>query len=170
MIRLVLALLAVAALAGCQQTGSSSSSSSSTSTGATATPSTAQPAPQPGTAPGEQTSAKEVSLPSGLHYQDLVVGDGALAESGSQVAVHYTGWLTDGTQFDSSRNSGQPLQFQIGAGSMIRGMEDGVRGMRVGGKRKLRIPPDLAYGSSGMGGVIPPDATLIFDVELLNVR
>ncbi len=109
-------------------------------------------------------------MPSGLKYVDLKVGDGALAETGKTVSVHYTGWLTDGTKFDSSLDRGQPFSFDLGGGHVIRGWDEGVVGMRVGGKRKLTIPPDLGYGSRGGGGVIPPGATLIFDVELLGVR
>ncbi|HTM58331.1 MAG TPA: FKBP-type peptidyl-prolyl cis-trans isomerase [Candidatus Udaeobacter sp.] len=110
-------------------------------------------------------------MPSGLKYQDLKVGDGAVAENGTTVSVHYTGWLTDGTKFDSSVDRGQPFSFHLGAGQVIRGWDEGVRGMRVGGKRKLTIPPDLGYGAAGTpGGPIPPNATLIFDVELKDVH
>ena len=110
-------------------------------------------------------------MPSGLKYQDLKVGDGAVAENGMTVSVHYTGWLTDGTKFDSSVDRGQPFSFHLGAGQVIRGWDEGVRGMRVGGKRKLTIPPDLGYGAAGTpGGPIPPNATLVFDVELKDVH
>jgi FKBP-type peptidyl-prolyl cis-trans isomerase FkpA len=110
-------------------------------------------------------------MPSGLKYQDLKVGDGAIAESGKTVQVHYTGWLTDGTKFDSSVDRGQPFSFRLGAGNVIRGWDEGVKGMRIGGKRKLTIPPDLGYGAAGTpGGPIPPNATLVFDVELLDVH
>jgi FKBP-type peptidyl-prolyl cis-trans isomerase len=109
-------------------------------------------------------------MPSGLKYQDLVVGTGAEAAAGKIVSVHYTGWLTDGTKFDSSVDSGQPYPFQLGAGSVIRGWDEGVAGMKVGGKRKLTIPPALAYGPGGRPPVIPPNATLVFDVELLGVN
>jgi FKBP-type peptidyl-prolyl cis-trans isomerase len=107
-------------------------------------------------------------LPNGLKYQDLKVGDGALAESGKTISVHYTGWLTDNTQFDSSVGRG-PFNFQLGSGNVIKGWDEGVKGMRVGGKRKLTIPPDMAYGASG-SGPIPPNSTLIFEVELLGVQ
>lgn len=107
---------------------------------------------------------------SGLQYQDQVLGDGTKAEAGKTVHVHYTGWLTDGTKFDSSLDRGQPFQFVLGEGMVIRGWDEGVSGMAVGGKRRLVIPPDLGYGSRGAGGVIPPDATLVFEVELLDVR
>jgi FKBP-type peptidyl-prolyl cis-trans isomerase len=107
---------------------------------------------------------------SGLTYWDIVVGTGATAVSGRPVRVHYTGWLTDGKKFDSSVDRGQPFQFPLGGGQVIRGWDEGVAGMKVGGKRQLRIPPALGYGARGAGGVIPPNATLIFDVELLEVR
>ena len=107
---------------------------------------------------------------SGLKYQDLESGEGAAAEPGRQVTVHYTGWLTDGTRFDSSHDRNQPFTFTLGKGQVIRGWDEGVAGMRVGGKRKLTIPPHLGYGPRGAGGVIPPNATLIFEVELLEVR
>ena len=106
---------------------------------------------------------------SGLHYQDLTVGDGATAQAGDSVSVHYTGWLTDGTKFDSSVDRGEPFTFHLGAGQVIPGWDEGVAGMRVGGKRKLVIPPELGYGDRGAGGVIPGGATLVFDVELLEV-
>jgi len=109
-------------------------------------------------------------LPDGLKYEDLKVGTGPTAENGMKVSVHYTGWLTDGTKFDSSLDRGQPFQFQLGGGNVIRGWDEGVKGMKVGGKRRLTIPPDLGYGAQGAGGVIPPNATLKFEVELLNVQ
>lgn len=107
---------------------------------------------------------------SGLEIQELKVGEGAEAKAGATVDVHYTGWLLDGTEFDSSVHRGKPFSFHLGAGEVIRGWDEGVAGMKVGGKRKLRIPADLGYGSRGAGGVIPGNATLIFDVELLGVR
>jgi FKBP-type peptidyl-prolyl cis-trans isomerase len=109
-------------------------------------------------------------MPNGLKYVDLKVGDGQLAETGMTAQVHYTGWLTDGTKFDSSVDRGQPFSFKLGAGQVIRGWDEGVKGMRVGGKRKLTIPPDMGYGAAGAGGVIPPNATLVFDVELLGLQ
>lgn len=105
---------------------------------------------------------------SGLKYEDLLEGDGALAAAGQQVSVHYTGWLTDGSKFDSSVDRNQPFAFALGRGMVIRGWDEGVVGMKVGGKRKLTIPPQLAYGAQGAGGVIPPNATLVFEVELLE--
>ena len=106
---------------------------------------------------------------SGLKYEDLVDGEGDLAASGQMVSVHYTGWLTDGTKFDSSVDRNDPFSFPLGAGRVIRGWDEGVAGMKVGGKRKLTIPPQLGYGAQGAGGVIPPNATLVFEVELLKI-
>lgn len=108
-------------------------------------------------------------LASGLVYQDVVIGDGKMAEPGLAVSVHYTGTLTDGTKFDSSIDRGQPIQFVLGSGRVIQGWEQGIKGMRVGGKRKLTIPPDLGYGAEG-DRVIPPNATLLFDIELISVK
>lgn len=105
---------------------------------------------------------------SGLRYYDLVMGDGPVVQNGMQVTVHYTGWLTDGRQFDSSLDRGEPFSFVIGRGQLIPGWEEGVLGMQVGGRRQLVIPPELGYGSQGAGGVIPPNATLIFEVEVLS--
>jgi len=106
---------------------------------------------------------------SGLQYWDIKVGTGRTADRGNTVKVHYTGWLTSGKKFDSSVG-GQPFQFRIGAHQVIAGWEEGVTGMKVGGKRQLRIPPDLAYGKEGYPGAIPPNATLVFDIELLRVE
>jgi len=108
--------------------------------------------------------------PSGLEYWDIKAGTGAVAQSGHKVKVHYTGWLTNGKKFDSSVDRGQPFEFMLGAGQVIKGWDEGVAGMKVGGKRQLKIPPNLGYGAAGAGGVIPPNATLIFDVELLGVQ
>jgi len=110
------------------------------------------------------------TLPDGLQIADLAVGTGNEAMSGKMVTVHYTGTLTDGVKFDSSLDRGTPFTFTLGVGQVIRGWDEGVMGMKVGGKRKLVIPPDLGYGSQGIGGVIPPNATLIFEVELLDVK
>lgn len=115
-------------------------------------------------------SNQEVTTPSGLKYIDQVVGTGEVAVAGKTVNVHYTGWLENGKKFDSSVDRGQAFSFPLGAGRVIKGWDEGVQGMKVGGKRKLTIPSDLGYGSRGAGGVIPPNATLIFDVELLGVR
>jgi len=107
---------------------------------------------------------------SGLVYEDLNNGDGEEAVVGHKVTVHYTGWLEDGTKFDSSVDRNDPFVFALGRGMVIKGWEEGVCGMKVGGKRKLTIPSELGYGANGAGGIIPPNATLIFDVELLGVE
>jgi FKBP-type peptidyl-prolyl cis-trans isomerase FkpA len=112
--------------------------------------------------------AMSTTTPSGLIIDELVVGAGAAAAAGQQVTVHYTGWLTDGTKFDSSKDRGDPFIFPLGAGRVIKGWDEGVQGMKVGGKRKLTIPSALGYGARGAGGVIPPNATLVFEVELLG--
>ena len=109
-------------------------------------------------------------MASNVKVEDLVVGTGVEAIKGKMVSVHYTGWLTDGTKFDSSKDRDQPFQFSLGRGQVIQGWDQGVQGMKVGGKRKLTIPPELGYGAEGAGGVIPPNATLVFEVELLGVR
>jgi FKBP-type peptidyl-prolyl cis-trans isomerase len=129
---------------------------------------------------GDKSGAASMSAPmkvngsptttgDGLQYWDIVTGTGAQAVAGSNVKVHYSGFLTTGEKFDSSRDRGEPFSFSLGAGEVIKGWDEGVAGMKVGGKRQLRIPSALAYGSSGAGGTIPPNATLIFDVELLDV-
>jgi FKBP-type peptidyl-prolyl cis-trans isomerase len=108
-------------------------------------------------------------LTHALLKEDLVVGTGATAESGQDVVVHYVGRLADGTQFDSSRARRDPLDFALGAGDVIKGWDQGIPGMKVGGKRRLTIPPELAYAEHGLAGVIPPHATLVFEVELLEI-
>ena len=114
------------------------------------------------------------TTPSGLQYEDITVGTGATATAGQQVSVHYTGWLYQdgkaGAKFDSSKDRGQPFEFSLGAGMVIRGWDEGVAGMQVGGSRRLVIPASLGYGARGAGGVIPPNATLLFDVDLLGVH
>ncbi len=107
---------------------------------------------------------------SGLQIEELTVGTGATATAGQDVIVHYTGWLTNGTKFDSSKDRNDPFVFPLGQRNVIAGWDEGVQGMQVGGVRKLTIPPELGYGARGAGGVIPPNATLVFEVELLDVR
>lgn len=120
----------------------------------------------PGTPPVPAGAAGVTSLT----IADEVVGTGPAAKPGDKVAVHYTGWLTDGTKFDSSRDRGQPFSFTLGAGEVIDGWDQGVAGMQAGGKRKLTVPPELGYGPAGAGGVIPPNAVLVFEVELLKIE
>jgi FKBP-type peptidyl-prolyl cis-trans isomerase len=139
---------------GCGNTNKSNTSSKAS------TPSTSSPM---------KVTGQPITSASGLQYWDIVVGTGATAVAGSSVKVHYTGFLTTGEKFDSSRDRGEPFSFPLGAGQVIKGWDEGVAGMKVGGQRQLRIPPQLAYGASGAGGAIPPNATLIFDVELLEV-
>ena len=122
------------------------------------------------TTTGQSAPAGLITTPSGLAYQDLVAGSGPSPTAGKLVKVHYTGWLQDGTKFDSSLDSGQPFEFPIGAGQVIPGWDEGVMSMKVGGKRKLVIPPQLGYGAAGAGSDIPPNATLIFEVLLLDVQ
>jgi len=136
----------------------------------------AQTAPQkrvlvvPNTKAPTKVIGDGVKTDSGLQYWDIKVGTGTVAKDGSHVKVHYTGWLTTGKKFDSSVDAHQPFEFTIGKGDVIKGWDEGVTGMKVGGKRQLRIPPELGYGDSGTpGGPIPPNATLIFDIQLLAV-
>lgn len=129
--------------------------------------------PTPPTPPAAATAVNEAdytTTSSGLQYYDFVVGDGETAVAGKLVTVHYTGWLLDGTRFDSSLDRGVPFQFPLGAGGVIPGWDEGLTGMRVGGKRQLRIPPELGYGEQGISGVVPGNAVLLFEVELLAVQ
>jgi FKBP-type peptidyl-prolyl cis-trans isomerase FkpA len=117
-----------------------------------------------------QDKGKIVTTASGLKYEELKEGTGEAAKKGDNVEVHYTGWLKDGKKFDSSVDRGKPFVFKLGAGMVIKGWDEGVQGIKVGGKRKLYIPPELGYGQRGAGAVIPPNADLIFEVELLRIK
>lgn len=118
----------------------------------------------------KKSMSEQITTASGLQYVELVEGTGDSPKTGQKVTVHYTGTLEDGTKFDSSRDRNDPFSFQIGVGQVIKGWDEGVLSMKIGGRRKLVIPADLGYGARGAGGVIPPNATLIFDVELLGVK
>ncbi len=111
-----------------------------------------------------------ITSATGLQIEEVTPGTGAIAGAGQNVVVHYTGWLTDGSKFDSSKDRNDPFEFGLGRRQVISGWDEGVAGMRVGGVRKLTIPPELGYGARGAGGVIPPNATLVFEVELLDIR
>jgi FKBP-type peptidyl-prolyl cis-trans isomerase len=127
-------------------------------------------AARPNTNAPTRVTGDGVKTDSGLQYWEIRVGPGEAAKEGSHVRVHYTGWLTTGKKFDSSVDAGKPFDFTIGNGEVIKGWEEGVAGMKVGGKRQLRIPPELAYGAEGSPPTIPPNATLIFDIQLLGVQ
>ena len=160
--------LSVAGLAGC---GSKSTTEPAAEQPVAEQPAAQEPAAEvPSASEPKATDAPQAEEVTELKIEDLKKGKGDEALAGDNVLVHYTGWLTDGTKFDSSVDRGEPFPFQLGAGQVISGWDQGVAGMRVGGKRKLTIPPDMGYGAAGAGGVIPPNATLIFEVELLEIQ
>ena len=127
-------------------------------------------AAKPATSGPTKVTGAPTKTASGLEYWDIKVGTGAVAQSGQHVKVDYTGWLTNGKKFDSSVGTGRPFEFMLGAGRVIKGWDEGVAGMKVGGQRQLRIPPDLAYGPAGHPPQIPANSTLIFDVQLVDVK
>ncbi len=148
---LSIVLLAAVLSAGCAGTAKESSTAAATT-------------------PAAAPASKVHKLASGLIYEDLVVGNGTMADPGLTVTVNYAGTLVDGTHVDSSADHGRPYTFQLGASAVIAGWDQGIKGMRVGGKRKLTIPPDMAYGARGSGDRVPPNATLLFEVELVGVK
>jgi FKBP-type peptidyl-prolyl cis-trans isomerase len=125
---------------------------------------------RPNTNAPTKVTGDGVKTESGLQYWDIKLGLGPLAKAGDHVKVHYTGWLTTGKKFDSSVDANSPYEFTLGEGNVIKGWDEGVAGMKVGGKRQLRIPPELAYGDTGFKDIIQPNATLIFDIQLLSVK
>ena len=130
----------------------------------------AAPTVRPNTNAPTKVTGDGMITPSGLQYWDIKVGTGVAAENGSHVKVHYTGWLTTGKKFDGSVGTSGPYEFTLGQGEVIKGWDEGVAGMKVGGKRQLRIPPELAYGEAGFKTIVPPNATLIFDVQLVAIK
>jgi FKBP-type peptidyl-prolyl cis-trans isomerase len=160
--------IAVLALTTVSLAAQASNTKSTTNAGtATKKPATAA---RPNTNAPTKVTGDGTKTPDGLQYWDIKPGTGPTALRGQKVTVHYTGWLTTGKKFDSSVDAGKPFSFTLGEGEVIKGWDEGVAGMKVGGKRQLRIPPQLAYGDRGAAGVIPPNATLIFDVQLLGVK
>jgi peptidylprolyl isomerase len=159
--------------ASCKESTEKTGTMSEQSTTATTTPaasSTETATPAAPALPGAPVTGTWHKLASGIQYTDMVVGSGKMAEPGTNVSLHYSGYLLDGTPFDSSLKTGTPLKFQVAGGQMIQGFDEGVRGMRIGGKRKVRIPWQMAYGEEGRPPVIPPKADLVFDLELLDVQ
>jgi len=156
----ILAMLATVALMAAQ-TSKSGAQKSTAAPQAAAAPKTSGPTPVTG---------KPQTTLSGVEYWDIKLGTGQTAVAGKRLSMHYTGWLTNGKKFDSSLDRGEPFEFTLGRGQVIKGWDEGVAGMKVGGKRQLKIPPAAGYGARGAGNVIPPNATLIFDVELVAVK
>jgi peptidylprolyl isomerase len=167
---LALGVLLALCAAGCRESTEKAGTMSEQSTTGTTTPAAASTEAAAPALPGAPGSGKWHKLASGLQYDDMLVGSGKMAEPGTNVSIHYTGYLLDGSEFDSSLKSGQPLKFQIAGGQMIQGFDEGVRGMRIGGKRKVRIPWQMAYGEAGRPPLIPPKSDLVFDLELLDVQ
>ena len=161
---LVAALLPL--LAGCATTTSTSRSGAASASATT----TGTPSAPPLAAPPVPAPSRVVTTASGLQIEDLVIGDGALAENGMEALVHYTGWFTDGRKFDSSYDREKPYRLFIGRGEVIRGWDEGLLGMRVGGKRRIVVPPSLGYGSAGKGNLVPPDVTLVFELQIMDLR
>jgi peptidylprolyl isomerase len=167
---IICGMLAALLLAGCSPSNTSTTSTAATAPSAITQPQTDLTKGTAMTYPGDSTQVQPVTTSSGLQYIDMEVGTGASPKKGDNVSVHYTGYLLNGKKFDSSVDRGQPFTFPIGMGRVIRGWDEGVSTMKIGGKRKLIIPPELGYGEDGAGGVIPPNAQLIFDVQLLGIQ
>jgi FKBP-type peptidyl-prolyl cis-trans isomerase len=161
-----LAVLALAALVAAQAGNTNSPAAKKTGGNK---PSKAQAAAKSPAGP-TRVSGQPVTTPSGLEYWEIKKGTGPIAVNGKTVSVHYTGWLANGKEFDSSLDLGDPIEFVLGQGRVIKGWDEGIAGMKVGGKRQLRIPPELGYGTHGAPPTIPPNATLIFDVQLVAVK
>ena len=169
---LALGVLLALVAAGCRESSEKTGTMTEQSTTATTTPApaTATTTPAAPALPGIPGTGKVHKLASGLQYDDVLVGSGKMAEAGMNVSIHYTGYLLDGSKFDSSLDRGEPLKFQVAGGQMIQGFDEGVRGMRIGGKRKIVVPWSMAYGEAGRPPQIPPKSDLVFDLELLDVK